>query len=155
VKKIGEKLTGVAMEDDSIQEALKFDSLKRIKELLAEEWLDPMEADNQGWTALMSAASMGASKCLAFLLPLSDAKAVTRMQMTPLMWAALSDHKKCVEMLIPVSDVDAKDWGGKTALDLARAEKNKACVEILEVAAHAAAEKRARQLAEGRKALLG
>ena len=129
------------MEDDSVREAIETDAAKRVKELLDNKWLDPTGADRHGWTALMTAAALGAPKCLALLLPLSDPRARTNMGMTPLMWAALSGKAKCVEMLIPVSDLSATDDRGRTALAMAQTEKRKAwkaCAALLSQAELAA-----------------
>jgi len=77
----------------------------------------PVEGDEDGFTPLMAAASLGRAECVRILLPVCDAKARTGQQgITALMLAAEVGSLECAQALLPFSDVRAQDRAGGTAL---------------------------------------
>lgn len=87
--------------------------------------------DESGTTPLMVAASRGSARCLAILLPLSDAAAFDSGGASAFMHAARRGQAACAQALMPLSDIDARDYKHRNALLLACREGHSQLVELL------------------------
>lgn len=101
--------------------AARAGELKRLKNLIP--FVNLLNRDAEGRTALMLSAGMGHDHCVEFLLTLIDPKLVDAEKWTALMRAAVLVSNtcpvrrlNCLKLLVPYSEVNAANTYGSTAL---------------------------------------
>lgn len=74
---------------------------------------DPMERSPGGWTLLMLSAADGHSRCVEFLIPLSDTAATDKEGNTAFYIACAFGHAECVRLLLgwPGWNIINPQWG--------------------------------------------
>ena len=109
--------------------------LRTDDEKALDQWIaDPRrlnQACDSGNTSLLHAASWGARKCLAKLIPLSEPGALNKQEESALFMAARNGHAACVRLLLPVSNARIGDYYGVTPLMMAAAEGHEECALAL------------------------